>query len=723
MTFLIKNLSRRRLLQGAAAGTALLSLGVFAAQNQAGQRGASQGKKSSIPGERLSAWITIGTDGKVDIYTSFMEMGQGALTTTAQIVAEELDVAWSDVRVHSGSANDTFKIVPRLGTTVQLTGGSRTQRVGYPAMRKAGASARAMLMAAAAERWKVPVAELKTRDGFVLHGRQKLAYSELVEAAAKFPAPADPPLKDPTTFRYIGKDIKRLDSASKTNGSAIFGIDFTMPGMLTAVVARSPVIGGKVKSFDSSAALAITGVKHVVQIPAGVAVVATSMWTALKGRDALKVQWEDGALATFSTDNMWTQFARAAKEEPVAVMRNDGNIDTAFGSQGKTLQAEYFAPLLNHAALEPMSCAAHVTKDARSCEVWVATQGPTFVQQAAMRITGLPAERVKVNTLLMGGAFGRKFADDFVEDALFVANQIEAPVKVVRTREDDMRSTYYRQATYNTMRASLDGDGNPVGWEHRIVGPSLMFFLGRTNFKDNKDPVIAEGAINLPYAIPNLRVDYVWRDLGFPVWPWRTVGSSVNGFVTESFIDEMAHAAGKDPYQFRRALLAKHPRLLAVLDLAAQKAEWGKSKPGVFKGIAAHECFEGWVAQVAEVSVNAGQVKVHRIVCASDAGFIINPDIVRAQAEGGVLFGLSAALREEITIDGGRVKQGNFHEYPILRYGEAPQVEVHLIDSKEKPGGAGEPPLAPVAAAVCNAVFAATGKRIRRLPIGEQLKI
>ncbi|MCL4865426.1 MAG: xanthine dehydrogenase family protein molybdopterin-binding subunit, partial [Gemmatimonadales bacterium] len=563
----------------------------------------------------------------------------------------------------------------------------------------------------------------RTENGYVLelNGRRRLGYGELAEAAALLPLPETVALKDPKDFVLIGKPIKRLDLADKVTGRAGFGIDAQAPGMLVAVVARPPAFGGSVASFDEAAALAVPGVRHVVQIESGVAVVADGYWQAKTGRDALRATWEAGAMGGTSSADISAQF-RAAASKAGVVARNEGDAATAIRRAPTRVEAEYEVPFLAHATMEPMNCSAHVEAD--KCTIWAPTQfqsgGGLGARGIGAMITGLPEEAVTVHTTLLGGGFGRRFELDFIAEAVQVSKAIGGPVKVVWSREDDTRHDFYRPATFNRLAAGVDGSGQVTGWSHRVVGQALMerFSAVFGPLPGGLDASMVEGAANAPYAIPNFRCEWVRSDTGVPVGFWRSVGSSQNGFIVEGFIDEVAHAAGKDPFEFRRALLAGHPRHRGVLELAAEKAGWGTPLPaGRARGIAVVESFGSFVAEVAEVSVEGGKVRVHRVVCAIDCGMHVNPDIIAAQMESAVVFGLTAALYGKITIANGAVTEGNFDSYPMLRINEMPSVEVHIMPSTEPPGGVGEPGTPPIAPAVVNALFALTGRRIRSLPI------
>jgi len=665
-----------------------------------------------------NAFVRIGTNNLVTIIVNHSEMGQGVYTALPMLLAEELDADWKNVRFAPAPVDPVYNH-PVFG--IQMTGGSTSTWSSFEQFRKAGATARAMLVAAAAQRWNTDPASCGTANGFVSHGTQRLSYGQLAEAAAKLTPPQQVALKDAKDFKLIGKPLPRLDTPEKVNGKAIFGIDVKLPGMLTAVVARSPVFGGKVKSFNADKAKAIRGVKSVVQVPSGVAVLADGFWAAKQGRDALRIEWDEGPMTNFSTQGQRQQYAELAKQ-PGLVARKDGDPSGALSSAAKKIEAIYEVPYLSHAMMEPLNCTVDLRAD--RCEIWTGTQFQTIDRMHAAQIAGLKPEQVQIHTTYLGGGFGRRATptSDFVSEATHVAKAAGAgPVKVIWTREDDMHGGYYRPAYYHAISGAVDASGNPVAWAHRIVGQSIAAGtpFEQAMMQDGIDSTSVEGAKELPYEIPNLSVEYHRTDAGVPVLWWRSVGHSHTAFITECFFDELAALGGKDPYQLRRQLLAKHPRHLAVLDLAAQKAGWGTPLPkGRGRGIAMHESFESFAAQVAEVSVeDNGKVRVHRVVAAMDCGRYVNPGIIEAQVQGGVVFGLTAALYNELTFENGRIQQRNFHDYPMLRINETPEIEVHIVQNNEKPGGIGEPGVPCTAPAVGNAIFAATGKRVRKLPM------
>jgi isoquinoline 1-oxidoreductase subunit beta len=579
-----------------------------------------------------------------------------------------------------------------------------------------------MLIAAAAQSWNVDPQTCRAEKSYVIHtptGR-RASYGSLAEAASKIAPPKDIPLKDPKDFTLVGKPVHRLDTPSKTNGTAQFGLDVYIPGMLTSVVARAPVFGGKVASFNADQAKAILGVVNVVQVPSGVAVIAKGFWPAKLGREKLEITWDEGPGAGISTIEMREKYSAMSKT-PGAVARKVGDPTAALAGAAKTITAEYEVPYLAHCMMEPLNTVVDLHED--RCEIWTGSQFQTGDRAAAARVAGLKPEQVTLHTMLLGGGFGRRanVASDFVAEATEVAKAAKAPVKVVWTREDDIRGGWYRPMWYDHFAAGLDSSGNPVAWTHTIVGQSIMTGTMFESFgvKDGIDSTSVEGAADILYGIPNLQVELHSPKNEVPVQWWRSVGHSHTGFSVEAFLDEVAHAGGKDPYQLRRTLLANQPRMLAVLDLAAQKANWGSALPaGHARGIATHFSFDSYVAQVAEVSVEKdGTVRVHRVVAAVDCGRTVNPDTVKGQIEGGIIFGLTAALKTEITLEKGRVQQRNFNDYPMVRMFESPVIEVFIVPSTEHPTGVGEPGVPPVAPAVANAIFAATGKRVRRLPI------
>ncbi|MDH4350922.1 MAG: xanthine dehydrogenase family protein molybdopterin-binding subunit [Gemmatimonadota bacterium] len=658
-------------------------------------------------GGDVNAWVHVAADGQITIAVSESEMGQGTLTAFAMIVADELEADWKNVRAVHALADQA-----KYGR--QSTGGSTSIRMGYDSIRKAGAAAREMLVAAAAATWGVPAEECRAAMGTVLHpasGRHA-AYGDLAERAGQLSAPAAPAFKDPATYRYVGKPVKRLDSHEKVTGKARFGLDAAVSGLLVAQVVRPPALGGSVKAVDAAAAKAVPGVVDVMEIPHGVAVVAETFFAASEGRRALSVTWDDGPWASLSSESISTMLRDLA--DGGADARNDGDAAGAAAAAAQRLEAVYEAPYLAHATMEPMNCTAHVQAD--RCDIWVGTQAQTSSVQTAARITGLSAEQITLHTLYLGGGFGRRSQTDFVEDAVHLSKATGRPVKVVYTREDDTRAGWYRPVTYNALVGGIDAAGWPVSWTHRIAGASIVAQFGP--LRNGIDPAGVEGAANLPYHIPNVHVTYAVPELPITTWWWRSVGSSQNAYVTECFLDELARKGGHDPVAYRQRLLQEHPRHLRVLETAAEKIGWGRNLPeGHALGIAVHECFGSWVAQAADVTMENDGPRVHRVVCAVDCGQAINPDTIAAQMDSGVIYGLSAALWGQITLDKGRPQQGNFDTYRVVRMREAPRVETHIVNGGDAHGGIGEPGTAPTAPAVCNAIFALTGKPVRRLPI------
>ncbi len=687
------NVSRRKFLQATVVGGTGLVLGIS-------YRSAKAAPSRFEP----NAFLSIDTDGRVTIFVAKSEMGQGVRTALPMVVADELEADWAQVHVEQALAEAKYG---RMGT-----GGSSSVRNSYLPLRQAGAAAREMLVAAAATRWGVEASACRAERGAVLHGAsgRRLGYGELVAEAATLPVPAQPKLKEPSQFRYIGTPMPRVDIPAKVNGSAVFGIDVRVPNMLVATLVRCPVVGGKVAKVDAAAARAVPGVRQVVPLEASVAVVADATWAALRGRQALVVSWEEGPHAGLSQDSIWRELHRAA-EAPAAIARKQGDVRLAL-SGGRTLEATYQAPLLAHLTMEPQNCVAHVRAD--GCDIWAPTQVPDRTRDVVAKLLGLPAERVVVHTTFLGGGFGRRLETDFVVEAVQLSKAVAAPVQVLWTLEDDFAHDFYRPPSVHRLQGALDGNGRPVAWLHRVSVPSRS----PERLKNGIDEGALHGALEVPYAIPNLEVQFAASATPVQLGAWRSVAHSYNAFAVESFVDELAHRAGKDALAFRRSLLAAAPRHLRVLELVAEKASWGKPLPkGHARGLAVHESFASVVAEVVEVVADGRGFRVERVVCAVDCGTVVNPNTVEAQVQGGVLFGLSAALREAITIDAGRTVQTSLSEYAPLRLREAPVVEVHLVRTNEPPGGIGEPGVPPVAPAVANAVFAATGQRLRQLPL------
>lgn len=714
--------TRRDFLKGAGAvSTMALTIG-FAWTGSARRAVAAPAPGASFA---PNAFLRVGSDNRVTVIAKHVEMGQGAYTGIATIVAEELDADWAQVRVESAPA-DAKRYANLAFGTIQGTGGSSAMANSWNQLREAGGKARAMLLAAAAKEWKVPITELTVERGIVYHAGKKrqAAFGSLVATALTLPVPDSVQLKDPKDFKLIGHTVARVDAPSKCDGSAQFTIDVALPGMLVALLKRPPLFGATVKSFDAAAASAVPGVVKVVQVPRGVAVVATGFWAAKLGRDALEVEWDDSNAEKRSSSELLDEYRRLA-DQPGASARKEGDAAQSIRNAARKVSASYEFPYLAHAPMEPLD--AVVKLGANSCEIWAGDQFQTIDQANAAKTAGLDPQQVSIHTLYAGGSFGRRanVGSDYIVEAVSIAKACGAdgtPIKLQWTREDDIHGGLYRPMYFHKLEAGLDEKGRLTGWRHVIVGQSIMAggaFAGM--IKDGVDPTSVEGASTIAYAIPNVSVDLSTTKTGVPVLWWRVVGSSHTTYAVEAFIDEVAHAAGEDGFTFRRKLLEQHPRMKAVLELAAEKAGWSTPlPPGRGRGIAVTEAFKTFVAQVAEVSVDKdGLVKVDRVVCAVDCGTAINPDIIAAQMEGGIGFGLGAVLYGAITLKGGKIEQDNFNGYRVLRINEMPKVEVHIVPSAEPPTGVGEPGVAPLGPAVANAIFAATGKRHYVLPFSK----
>lgn len=703
--------SRRNFLKiGAAAGGGLL-LG-FRLSGFSGAAAAADSEDFAP-----NAYIRIGRDNEVTLIVAQVEMGQGTFTSMPMLIAEELEVDLGEVRVEPAPANDKLYANPLLG--FQATGGSTSVRALWKPLLQAGAAARVLLIKAAAETWNVDPASLRAEKGEVIDAAssRKLSYGALADKAATYPVPDAPALKDPKDYKLIGTPAKRVDTPSKLNGSAKYGIDAMLPGMKFAAVAACPTFGGKLKSVDDSKAMAVKGVRQIVRLDDAVAVIADHNGAARKGLAALVIAWNDGPNAHVSQADLIEQLKEAAKMDGV-VASKIGAAQKAISGAAKKIEAVYQQPFLAHAAMEPMNCTLDLRED--GCDVFVGTQVITRAQAAVAKATGLPLDKVKVHNHLIGGGFGRRLDEDGIYQAARIAKEVDGPVKVVWSREEDTQHDVYRPYYYDVLAAGLDESGAPIAFSHRVVGSSILARWAPPLFKGGLDFDAVEGAAG-PYSFPNVLVDYVRHEPppGMTTGWWRGVGMTHNAFMVEGFIDELAAAAKKDPVEFRRALLGKSPRAKAVLDLAAEKSGWGSPLPaGRGRGVSVIFGFGSYLAQVAEVAVDKdGTVRVERIVAAFDCGRQVNPDTLKAQIEGGSIFGVTAALYGEITLRDGRVEQGNFDTYQLLRINEAPKIEVYLVDSQEAPGGAGEPGTAGIAPAIVNAIFAATGKRLRKLPI------
>ncbi len=695
-----------------------------------------------------NAWVSIGADDSVAFALTQAEMGQGVLTSHTQMLAEELEVPLERIQVQ-------FAPVDFGAYGVQLTGGSMSTTSQWDVIRTAGATTRELLKKAAARKWGVPVEEVTAKAGALHHAKLGVLRYGDVAALAADESVGSVPLKERSSWGVIGKSVRRLDGPAKVDGSAVFGIDVQLPGLLTAVVLRSPVLRGRLVSFDANKALASPGVKHVVQIPQGVAVVADGTWHAKKGAALVDVKWDDGSMAGFSTESLrWRHISMLKRDAKIVTAK--GRVDRALDGAKKRVRAVYEVPYLAHVPMEPMNATAWVQGD--RCRVWAPTQSPTVVRGIAARVAGVPDANVEVVTTFLGGGFGRRAAADFISEAVAISKAVGAPVKVQWSREDDVRFATYRPASLALVDGAVGEDGMPVAWFHRIAGQSLVpgaaDLIGAFApemlpqvaldiiesgvadlFVDGKvvDPTAVEGAADKPYAVPNEQVEIAVYEPGVPVFSWRSVGHSINGFVVEGFVDELAHLGAHDPYAFRRALLKDAPRNRAVLEAAAKGIDWEKGPaPGRFYGIAQHACFGSVCAHALEISIdgdgsaaNPGgrALRVHRVVTAIDCGVAVNPDLVAAQMESGVIFGLSAALSQRIDFDGGRVRQSNFHDFPLLRMPAAPKIETIIIESGDRPTGVGELAVPPLAPALANAFFAATGVRLRRLPLGPDIAL
>ncbi len=666
-----------------------------------------------------NSFLHITPDNNITIILTHVEMGQGIWTTLPMLLAEELDADWKNIKVVHGPAGKAYN---HAVFGIQITGGSSSTWSEFDRYRQAGATARILLTQAAAKRFGTTPDNCKTANGLVLFSGKKLSYGQLANEAALLPVPEKVELRPPTTWKYIGKGKKRLDAPAKVNGTAVFGMDIQFPGLLTAVVAHAPVFGGKVKSFDPANALAVPGVRQVVEIPTGVAIIADHYWAATQGRKALQVKWDDGKGAEQSTGKQIEAYKKLAATDGLPASQK-GNVKQAFNTTIKTVEAEYVFPYLAHSAMEPINCTVKIT--ANKCEIWTGTQMPGIDQGAAATILGFKPEQVEINTPFLGGGFGRRATpnSDFVSEAVQIAKASGKTIKMVWSREDDMKGGYYRPAYVHKAKVGLDNENRIIAWHHNIAGQSILDSSGgffASMIKNGIDDSSVEGVSDSPYlsSVPDYFVGLHTTREAVPVLWYRSVGHTHTAYVMETMMDELAHAAGQDPVAFRRTLLTDHPRHLRVLNLAAEKAKWNTPLPqGHYRGVAVHESFQSFVAHVVEISMVKGQVKVHKITCAIDCGLAVNPDGVKAQMESGIIFGITMALYGEITVDKGVIQQSNFYDYKIVRMHEAPVIEVYIADSTDKMGGAGECGVPPTAPALANAIFAATGKRIYQLPV------
>ena len=717
------SVSRRDMLKaGLGAGGALFVIfGVpsLAQRLQPEPNGAAAGTAAKAEAAPFvpNAFIRIPATGPVTLTMPYVEMGQGTYTSIPMLIAEELDVDLSQVRLEHAAPDEKLFVNPLLG--VQATGNSNAIRGAWQPLRQAGATARTMLIAAAAKRWGVDPSACRTDRGEVLHPptSRRFTYGELVADAALVPVPDKVALKEPKDFKLIGTPAKRLDLPRKVNGTAVFGIDARPPGMKFATLAQSPTFGGRVKRVDDTAAKSVKGVRQIVRLDDAVAVVADHMGAAKKGLTALTIEWDDGPHAKLGTDDILAKLEQAT-QKPGVVAQRIGDASGAIAGAATKVDATYHVPFLAHATMEPMNCTVHVRPDA--CEIWVGTQAIARVQRAAAKVAGLPLDKVVVHNHLIGGGFGRRLESDGVERAVQIAKQVDGPVKVVWTREEDIQHDMYRPMFFDRLSAGLDAAGKTVAWRNRFAGPSVIARWLPPAFNNGLDPDTTEGAIDLVYDLPNLQVEYVRVEPpAIPTAFWRSVGPSHNVFITESFMDELAAATGQDPVAYRLGLLDKTPRAKAVLALAAEKSGWsGKLPPRSGRGVSIQNAFGSYMALVAEVEVaKSGEVRVRRVVCAVDCGIVVNPDTIRAQMQSAVVFGITAALHGEITLKNGRVEQSNFDSYQMLRINEAPQIDVHIVSSTELPGGMGEAGTSAIVPAVANAIFAATGKRLRKMPV------
>ena len=684
-----------------------------------------------------NAWLKISSNNIITLLVDKSEMGQGVTTALPTLIAEELEVRLDKIIVEFAPA---ARIYANRDFMIQATGGSTSVKSSWRNLRKVGASARQLLINAAAQNWRVDAAQCRAEEGYVYHGlsNRRVPYGDLVATASRLPKPSVN-LKSKQDFKLIGRSLPKIDNFEKVTGQGLFGIDVDIPNTLIAVVVRCPTFGGQAKSYDDTQTLKLPGITSVLRISSGIAVIGDHYWQCRQGADALKVTWDHGQLKQLSSEQISRDFAKKSNQEGRNV-ENRGDIETSL-NPNDLLESVYEVPFLAHATMEPQNATVQVRDD--GVDVWAPTQGQSNVQEVVSQLSGFKHHQIKVHTTLLGGGFGRRISTDFVEEATEISMQLKRTVQVIWSREDDIQHDWYRPASYNVLKASLNPSGQPKAWHHKIVGPSIVAQIGADFVRPVlphwiphtlrgllgkavpatldviTDPTVVEGAEHIGYHINDFRLEYVPHDPGIPLGFWRSVGSSQNGFIVESFIDELAHKSNTDPYEYRRALLADEPRRLRVLDQVALQSSWHKSPPtGVYRGIAQVYSFFTYVAQVVELSVSEqGKINVHKVFCVVDCGTVINPDIVKAQMEGSIIFGLTAALKGLISIENGAVKQSNFHDYEMLRINQCPDIEVYIIDSDEDPTGVGEPGVPPIAPAVCNALYVATKQRIRKLPI------
>ncbi len=664
----------------------------------------------------LNAFLSIGEDDSIHITLSKIEIGQGISTTLPMLIAEELDCDWKKIKVEHKAYGGELHDPAFAGST----GGSSSTWSEFDRYRQAGATARMMLVNAAAKRLGIPTDDCRTENGFVIAGGNRLRYGDLAVEASKLTVPAAT-LRQAKDWKFIGKSQRRVDIAEKVNGTAKYGMDIQFAGFLTAVVAHPPTFGGKVKSFDSVKAKAIKGVRDVVQIPSGIAVIGDHFWVCKLGRDALEIEWDLGAGENFNSKQQLEEYSRISKTKGLTVQQK-GDVTKGLERAAKTIDLEFYVPYLAHAPMEPLNCTVKLTGN--QCEIWTGTQWPELCQKTVASLLGLRVDQILINTPCIGGSFGRRgsFDSDWLVEAVHIAKVSGKAIKLIWSREDDIKAGYYRPAYLHRVVVGLNSDGFPQAWQHRIVGQSLFIHTALEDMivQNGIDYGSVDGVNGSPYFenVPDHSLELHTTSQTVPVLPWRAVGNTHSAFVMETLIDELAALAAKDPVAYRRILLRNHPRHLAALNLAVEKAEWGKPLPaGRFRGVAVHLAMESYVSQIVEVSIEQNKIHVHRVVCAIDCGLAVNPDGVKAQMESGIIFGLTAALYGEITLENGKVKQSNFNDYKMLRINETPIIEVHIVASTEKMGGAGEPGVPPIAPALVNALFAATGKRVRRLPI------